>query len=113
MRENKLRLSKDTTAHYSSFEEVAKAWGCKPVKKKTNNTDKLQKQQEKFVGKCKVCGQNLTYLSNTNALACTNAECKGIKMTAKNEDGTDRVWFVPVTRTVDDKGMEIAINLFS
>lgn len=113
MKENKFRLSKDTTARYSSFEEVAKAFGCKPVKKRTDDTDKLKKQQEKFVGKCRVCGQNLTYLSDTNALACTNPECKGIKMTAKNEDGTDKIWYIPVTRTVDDTGMEIAMNLFS
>ena len=108
-----LRLSKDTTAHYSSFEEVAKVFGCKPVQKRTNDMDKLQKQQEKFVGKCKVCGQNLTYLYGTNILACKNAECKGIKMTSKDEDGAEKIWYIPVTRTVDEKGREIAMNLFA
>ena len=113
MKENKLRLAKDITAQYSSFEEVAKAWGCKPVKKRTDDEEKLKKQQEKFVGKCKVCGQDLTYIYGTNVLACTNESCKGIKMTSKNEDGTENTWYVPVTRTVDSKGMDIAINLFS
>ena len=108
-----LRLSKNTTAQYNSFEEVAKAWGCKPVKKKTDNVEKLQKQQERFVGKCKVCGENLTYIYGTNVLACTNDKCQGVKMTAKNEDGTERIWYIPVTRMVDDIGMEIAMNLFS
>ena len=113
MKENKLRLSKDTTAQYNSFEEVAKVFGCRPVKKKTDNLEKLVKQQEKFVGKCKVCGKNLSYIHGTNVLACTNPDCKGIKMTAKNEDGTERIWYVPVTRMVDEKGFEIAMNLFS
>ena len=113
MRENKLRLSKDTTAQYNSFEEAAKAFGCRPVKRKTDNAEKLQKQQEKFVGKCKVCGENLTYIYGTNVLACTNEKCKGIKMTSKNEDDTEKVWYIPVTRMVDEAGMEIAMNLFS
>lgn len=113
MKENKLRLSKGTTAQYNSFEEAAKAFGCRPVKKKTDDANKLAKQQERFVGKCKVCGENLTYIHGTNVLACTNEKCKGIKMTSKNEDGTENVWHVPVTRMVDDLGMEIAMNLFS
>lgn len=113
MNEKKLRLSKDTTACYHSFEEAAKAWGCRPVKKKTDDAEKLQKQQEKFVGKCKVCGQDLTYIYGTNVLACTNEACKGIKMIGKNEDGSERVYYVPVIRTVDETGMEIALNIFS
>ena len=113
MKENKLRLSKGTTAQYNSFAEAAEAFGCRPVKKKTDNAEKLHKQQERFVGKCKVCGENLTYIYGTNVLACTNADCKGAKMTAKNDDGTDRVWYIPVTRMVDSVGMEIGMNLFS
>lgn len=108
-----MRLSKGTTAHYSSFEDVAKAFGCKPVKKKTDNAEQLRNQQERFVGKCRVCGQNLTYHYGTNVLTCTNPECKGIKMTSTNEDGSENVWYIPVTRMVDDLGMEIAMNLFS
>jgi hypothetical protein len=113
MNEKKLRLSKDTIACYNSFEEAAKAWGCRPVKKKTDDAEKLQKQQEKFVGKCRVCGQNLTYVYGTNILACTNETCKGVKMTGKNEDGTERIYYIPVTRILDDVGMDIAMNLFS
>lgn len=113
MSEKKLRLSKDTTAYYNSFEEAAKAFGCRPVKKRTDDLDKLAKQQERFVGKCKVCGENLTYISDTNILACTNPACKGIKMTSKDEEDNEKVWYIPVTRMVDDKGFEIALNLFS
>lgn len=113
MKEKNLRLSKNTTAHYSSFEEVAKAFGCKPLKKRTDDAEKLKNQQEKFVGKCRVCGQNLTYIDGTNVLACTNTSCKGIKRTYKNEDGTENVRYIPVTRIVDEVGMEIAMNLFS
>lgn len=108
-----LRNDKETTARYSSFTECAKAFGCRPVKRRTDNAEKLAKQREKFVGKCKVCGENLTYINGTNVLACTNPKCTGIKMTAKNDDGSERIWYVPVTRTVDDHGMDVAMNLFS
>jgi hypothetical protein len=34
-------------------------------------------------------------------------------MTSKNEeDGTEKVWYIPVTRVLDDRGFEIAQNLF-
>lgn len=98
---------------YYSFQELAKDFGCKPVKRRTNDMDKLKSQQEKFAGRCKVCGNVLTYHQGTNVLTCTNPECKGIKMTSKNDDGTERTWFIPVTRMVDETGMEIAINLFA
>lgn len=101
------------TKTYYSFQELAKDFGCKPVKKRTSDMDKLTAQREKFVGRCKVCNSLLTYHTGTNVLTCTNPECKGIKMTSKNEDGTERTWFIPVTRMVDETGMEIAINLFA
>ena len=34
-------------------------------------------------------------------------------MTDRNEDDTERVWFIPVTRVLNGNGMEIAENLFS
>ena len=33
-------------------------------------------------------------------------------MTSKNEDGTEKVWYIPVTRILDTEGMEIAERLF-
>ena len=51
-------------------------------------------------------------IKNTNVLACKNPECRGIKMTSTNEDGSERTWYIPVTRMIDNRGMQIAENLF-
>ena len=97
---------------YYSFQDFARATGRETAKKRTSDEQKLQAQKEKFVGKCKVCGQDLTYRHGTNILACTNANCKGIEMKRKNDDGTESTWYIPVTRLLDTTGMEIAMNLF-
>lgn len=96
---------------YTSFQDLAAATG-RPVKRRTKDMDKLQAQREHFAGKCKVCGHILTYHNGTNVLTCTNPECKGIKKTGLNDDGSEKVWYVPVIRTVDTTGMEIAARLF-
>ena len=106
------RKAKGVTQRYTSLEELRKAWNCKPVVRRTNDKEKLKAQQEKFVGKCKVCGELLSWIEGTNSLACKNPDCKGIKMTSKNDDGTEKAWFIPVTRTLDTEGMEIAERLF-
>lgn len=104
---------------YDSFEELGKdeklrkQFGLKPIKRRTNDKDKLKAQQEKFTGKCRVCGQYLVWIDGTNTLACKNTDCNGIRMSSKNEDGTEKVWYIPVTRTLDEKGMQIAERLFS
>ena len=109
---------KGTIKSFNSFEELRddetlrRQFGLKPVKKRTNDEEKLKEQKEKFVGKCRACGQSLTWIEGTNTLACKNIECKGIRMSSKNEDGTDKVWYIPVTRTLDEKGFEIAQKLF-
>ena len=107
------RKAKGVTEHYTSLEDLRKGFGLKPIKKKTNDLDKLKAQQEKFVGTCRVCKKPLTWIEGTNICTCKNPECKGIKMTGENEDGTERVWFIPVTRILNEKGMEIAEKLFS
>ena len=107
------RMSKGVTEHYTSLEELRKGFGLKPVRKKTNDETKLKAQQEKLVGVCKVCKKPLSWIEGTNVCACQNPECKGVKMTSTNEDGTERFWFVPVTRVLNEKGAEIATNLFS
>lgn len=107
------RLGNGVTEHYTSLEELRTAFGLKPVSRKTNNVEKLKAQQEKFLGTCRVCKQPLVKIANANVLCCQNPECKGIKMTSKNEeDGTDKVWYIPVTRVLDEKGSRIAENLF-
>jgi hypothetical protein len=107
------RLEKNDTARYSSFGELREAFGLKAISKHTSDEKKLADQRNKFVKTCRCCGQPLTYISGTNTLACKNTECKGIKKTSKNPDGTEKVWYVPVTRTLDEKGFEIALNLFA
>ena len=106
------RKAKGVTEHYTSLEELRKAWNCKPVKRRTNDAEKLQAQREKFVGVCKVCKQPLTLINGTNVLACQNPDCTGVKMTSKNEDGSEKIWYIPVSRILDEKGMKIAENLF-
>ena len=112
MRENKFNL-KDATGTYYSFQDFAIATGREPAKKRTDDMNKLKAQQEKFAGKCKVCGQDLTYHYGTNVLTCTNVKCKGIEKRYPNDDGIETVRYIPVTRMVDSTGMEIALNIFS
>lgn len=108
------RMPKGVTEHYTSMEALREGFGLKPIRKKTNDQTKLKAQQEKLVGTCRVCKKPLTFILGTNTCACTNPDCKGMKMSSKNEeDGTERVWYIPVTRVLNDKGMEIGNNLFS
>lgn len=109
------RLGKGYTAHYSSFEEVAQAFGCKPVTKRTKDTDKLAKQQEAFLSKhkCKGCGQPMTFINETNVLTCCNPNCRGIKVKRNDSEGNTIISYVTPYHTLDDNGAEIANNIFS
>ena len=107
-----LRKSKDTTEIYTSFEELRSAFGLDPIRKQTKDKEKLKSQREKFVKTCPVCKQSLSYIYGSNVVCCQNPECKGIEKKNTNADGTENVWYIPVTRTLDEKGMEIAMNLF-
>ena len=106
------RKAKGVTEHYTSLEELREGWNVKPVKKRTSDNEKLKIQREKFLGTCRVCKQPMTLVGGTNVLCCNNPECRGVKMTGTNEDGTEKVWFVPVSRLLDEKGFEISQNLF-
>lgn len=106
------RKSKDCTEHYSSLEELRKGFGLKPIKRKTDDAEKLKAQQEKFLGTCRVCKKPLVWITGTNICACQNENCKGTPMKGTNEDGSEKIWYVPVTRILDVKGFEIAMNLF-
>lgn len=108
------RAAQGVTEHYTSLEALRAGWGLPELTKKRPKDEKvLQEKREKFLGACRVCKKPLTLINGCNVLACQNPECKGVKMTSKNEeDGTEKVWFIPVTRVLDDKGFEIAQNLF-
>ena len=107
------RKAKDVTERYCSLEELRTGWGLSPVGKKRPKDEKiLQEKRDKFLGTCRVCKTPLTLINGCNVLACKNVECKGVKMTSQNEDGTERVWYIPVTRVLDERGFQIAENLF-
>lgn len=107
------RMGRNTTEHYTSFQDVAKAFGCRPVKKKTDDKKKLEKQQEVFNGKhrCRACGLPMTYIGG-NQMACTNDKCKGIKIEREDKEGNKIISYVVSYELLDDKGSEIANNIF-
>ena len=108
------RKSKGETEHYSSFEELRDAWGLKPVIKQTKDKAKLEKQKEKFLNGhlCSACKKPLTYIGG-NLLTCTNENCNGQKHEKILESGEKRIWYTTVYELLDDKGSEIAMNLFT
>lgn len=110
-----MRVNNRGEACYSSFEELAAAWNCKPVSKVTKDKEKLAEQQKRFVNKhkCRACGQPMTWVKGTSAMTCTNPSCKGIKLTRDNEDGTKNVTYITSYDLLDDVGTEIAGNIFS
>lgn len=109
------RLSKDDNEHYSSFEEMAKAWKCKPKMMQTNDKEKLANQRESFCKRhlCKACKQPMVYIGG-NQMVCVNDNCKGIKCESKNEEtGENKVWYVTSYDLLDERGSEIASNIFA
>lgn len=108
------RMGSGTREYYTSFEEVAKAWGCKPVKKKTDDEKKLANQQEVFCGKhkCKACGKPMTWVFG-NVMACTNEACKGIKKERLDKEGNKVITYLPSYDLLDETGADIAYNIFS
>ncbi len=75
------RMSKGTTEHFTSLEEMRTAWGMKPVTKKTSDKKKLKEQQERFLSKhkCKACGT--PYMVMLWLVKILNV--KGLKSSAK------------------------------
>lgn len=110
-----MRTNSKGEVTYSSFQELASAWNIKPVSKVTKDKEKLKGQQEKFLGRhmCRACGQPMTYNRGTNIMTCNNPDCKGIKMTRENEDGSKSVYYLTSYSLLDELGEEIAENIFS
>ena len=108
------RMSKGETEHYSSLEDLRVAWGLKPITKQTKDEQKLTKQREHFLGKhlCSACKKPMTYIGG-NQMVCQNENCKGIKHETKTETGDVRIWYTPSFELLDDKGADIAHNIFS
>jgi len=109
------RMGRNTTKHFTSFEDLAKAFGVKPVNKQTKDKAKLESQREKFLSrnKCKACGQPMTF-NGDNVMVCCNEDCKGIKHEITDEEtGTVKVYYTPSFKLLDNKSSEIAKNLFA
>ena len=108
------RLGRNTTEHYSSFEEMGRCWGCKPVTRKNKDENKVKKQQEVFCGKhkCKACGEPMTWVGG-NMMVCKNEKCKGIKIEKEDKEGNKSVSYITSYDLLDDTGASIAINIFA
>lgn len=109
-----IRLGGGFTEHYSSFEEMAKAYGHKPVVKKTKDTNKLASQQEKFCARhrCKACGNPMVFVGNTNVMVCSNEKCKGLKHEYIDKFGETQIYYEISKDLLDDLGSKIANNIF-
>ena len=109
------RLGRNTTEHYTSLEDLRKAWGCRPINKRTLDEKKLQSQRESFCSKhkCKVCGKPMLWMNGTSVMSCNNPDCKGIKNVRTDLDGNEIVTYLPSYDLLDSVGSEIANNLFS
>lgn len=105
------RMGRNTTEHYSSFQEAAKCWGCK---EKTKNENKMKELQDKFVekNKCKACGKPLSYIGGS-IMTCTNESCKGIKVEREDNDGNKIVSYVTSYKLLKDNDASYAEYIFS
>jgi hypothetical protein len=105
------RLGRNTTAHYTSFEDMGKAYNCKP---KTKNEDKMKELQSKFIAKhkCKACDQPLTYIGGS-VMTCTNEKCKGIKIEREDYEGNKIVSYVTSYELLKDNDSSYANYIFS
>lgn len=107
------RLSKDTTEHYTSLEELRAGWGLEPFVKRTKDAKKLEKQQEVFRGKhkCQACKSPMEWIGG-NMMTCTNPNCKGVKIEREDKEGNKIVTYVTSYDLLDELGEEIAENIF-
>lgn len=105
------RKDKNCTEHYTSFEELGKAWGLKPVIKRTKNENKLKIQKNKFLGICPYCKEQLSYVGG-NVIVCKNEKCNGKKVEKEYEDGSKSVMYYPYVKLLDKRGENIAQNIF-
>lgn len=101
---------------YYSFDDLAvEEFGMKPLNRKTNDTQKLASQQEKFEGTCPYCKQRAHFIPATNIVVCINPQCRGKKTTYKveTESGEEEyVKYTPFIRILSDKAGEIGNTIF-
>lgn len=100
---------KGNTSTFNSFEELGKAFGCKPIIKQTKDKEKLKQQRESFCkrNRCKVCGEPMAYIGE-GMMACVNAKCSGIETKDENFESM----YSATYKYLDEKSTEIAENIF-
>ena len=103
---SKVNKKSDYTLSKSDIEKLHNCFKSHIVKQ-TTDKEKLESQRVKFAGTCKLCSEPLSYITG-NVLVCKNPDCKGI---VKNE-GTEYEKAESYFRLLDEKGSEIAENLF-
>ena len=115
----KIKKSKETkTFDPSSFDELRKEFGLKPIVWRTNDLDKLKGQRERFQSKhlCPVCKQPMKYIEGTNIFCCANNECKGFTKEIREiiDEETEEKEIIRYTpfHTLDEKSAVIANNIF-
>ena len=108
------RMGRDTTEHYTSFSECAKAWGRRPVIKRTKDEKKLKEQRSMFLKKhlCDSCGEPMTYIGG-NQMVCKNENCKGIPHERIDSEGNVTVYYTTSYELLSDIGAIIANNIFA
>ena len=98
---------------YNSFQELAQVMGISPVKKKGMSEEQITSARNKFCGKCKYCGEYMTWVRGTNVITCTNPDCKGKKNTRSDKTTGEKVaYYTPSYRSLDAKGVAVAMSLF-
>ena len=101
------------TRIYHSFAEWAEGeYNAKPMTGRTRDKQKLESQRAKFLGICPFCKQPNKFIYGTNIIACVNPKCEGKKITITNDDGTETIKYIPYTKILSEKGMEIGNVLF-
>ena len=108
------RLSKDTTAHFTSLDELREAWQLKPLNKKPNNEKKLKKVQEDFCShhRCRACGKPMTWMGGS-IMTCTNKKCKGIKREREDSEGNKYVEYLTSYDLLNNHFAQVAENIFT
>ena len=97
-----------------TINEFAKEYyGLNPVSRRTKDENKLKKQQEKLLGICPICKQQMSYVLGTNVVVCKNPSCKGKEKEITLKDGTTVKRTESSTRLLHNTAVDIAQNIFN
>lgn len=108
------RNDKNTTEHYTSFEDLASAFGKKPFKKQTKDAKKLKSQRKRFLDnhRCRLCHKPMTFVGG-NQMVCENPNCIRILKKHDNFGNLIEERRISPYQLLDSKSAEIAQNIFT